>query len=731
MLDNGCTRRRFSPPDFAFADLSFACCAVAALAFLGAGAATPRASAADSDAAVAAEELIDFTGREILEDLVVTTASKREQKSRQAPAVIFVITRERIERRGYRTVLEALRDVVGFDINDSGNWADMGFRGLNEGVTYGKHIQFLVDGHDMSMKQFYRNLIAPDWVAIDDIDRIEIIRGPGSAVWGANAMLGVVNIITTKPGGKEHAELAGTGGSYQTGVLGLRGGHSWDGGYVLASSSYYTDDTSDFRKIKEWSDTSGKEIFVDNDKESDWNVRLKAGFKDFEVLGHVSEANRYAPISTFSVGGTQTRFDTERKILQLAWNPSFGDATLRAEASYDDYAYADSAQYEDNPYNGTPVTLPPTSSTDHFIRPMAAADKVWSLNAHLTAPVGPVVASLGVEHMNQSSERWNFPDVLASDNLPVPEFDVKNTAGYFMADYALKDQLTLNAGLRYDYNSEFGGVANGRLGTTYGLPMGLYFKLLVGQGYKAPSLHELFYYRKNAFYGNPDLEPEKSTTGEVLVGYQREKKFSLSANYFYSVVNGVIGYQAKPAGTPLDGADSFPESQLPDPNRTYNQQENIGDYRLSGTELEAAIYLVDNLSITLGGTARSAENKDTGKRLDFTYDKSFHYSVSYFAADFVNIELWGRYVGDRPVPFRAFSEPGNPDNPPSGSDATLQADASFVHDLSVHVPRLLADHLSLTFKVANILDEEWYDAGQEVLYAQNGRSYFASLGVRY
>src|ERR1035441_2591963 len=144
-----------------------------------------------------------------LEDLMsisVTSVSKKEQKTSQAPGAIFVINQDDIRRSGALNIPDLLRMVPGLDVAqiDAGKWA-ISARGFNG--QYSNKLLVLVDGRTVYTPIFAGVFWDSQNVPLDTIERIEVIRGPGAAVWGSNAMNGVINIITRSAGDAQAAML--------------------------------------------------------------------------------------------------------------------------------------------------------------------------------------------------------------------------------------------------------------------------------------------------------------------------------------------------------------------------------------------------------------------------------------------------------------------------------------------------------------------------------------------
>lgn len=150
---------------------------------------------------------------EQLMSIEVTSVSKKEQKLSRVAAAVFVITQEDIRRSGARNIPDLLRMVPGMDVAqaDANTWA-VSARGFND--TYANKLLVMIDGRSVYDPAFGGVLWDVQDVPLEDIDRIEVIRGPGATIWGANAMNGVINIILKSAKSTQGSLLrAGSGSS--------------------------------------------------------------------------------------------------------------------------------------------------------------------------------------------------------------------------------------------------------------------------------------------------------------------------------------------------------------------------------------------------------------------------------------------------------------------------------------------------------------------------------------
>ncbi len=177
-----------------------------------------------------------------LEDLLnvqVVTASKKEQPLARTAAAVYVITAEEIARSGLTSIREVLRLAPGVQVAaiDSSTWA-ISIRGFNS--EFSNKLLVLVDGRTVYSPSFSGVFWNVEDIPINEIERIEVVRGPGAAVWGANAVNGVINIITKKAGDTQGGLLTLGGGSYELASGGLR--YGWkQGAAAFRISTHYVD----------------------------------------------------------------------------------------------------------------------------------------------------------------------------------------------------------------------------------------------------------------------------------------------------------------------------------------------------------------------------------------------------------------------------------------------------------------------------------------------------------
>jgi iron complex outermembrane receptor protein len=650
----------------------------------------------------------------------VVSATRTPRKLAEAPSIVSLIGREEILRLGYRTLEEALRNAVGFEVNQNGHWPDTGVRGLNDRTTYGDKIQFLVDGHDMSWRQFNRNFHNLSWVALDEVARIELVRGPGSALWGANALNGVVNIVTREWSNQNTAEMVlGADHRFASQQLFARAGISFGDLSLYTAVNYFAADNDALLAPLREAELLGKgSIRVEGDQHTGIGLNVKARWRWLRLSFHKSRFDANAPLSTFSiVGGDDSRFITDRHIVILAAElmPAAG-LELRGEFHFDDYRFADGTVYEANPGDAAPGD-PAVEGPGRYLRKMAAIDRryEWKLQASWV-PTLAFQALAGAEVELLDLVRWYFPEVWDHDALPLPTFTNWHLGTFAQIQYTPFSLLGITGGVRFDYDQIYRAVVAPRAGLVLRLPRGFALKGLFGMAFKAPSFHDLYYFRKNAFYGNPELKPEGALTGEGQLIFRHGGIVDLRVTGFITRINNLIVYEKRLANLKALSPEAFPASQLPDGTKDYSQKANKDYVMTSGVEAEASLTPHRRLQIQASGTYRRPVSS-SGERLPYSSQWTAGGALSFRVVENLQASLRGLGVGNRIVPAQALSVAGFP-SWTAAQDPTLEAPAYFVASFVLRLSQIFGKNLSATVKLDNVTNTDTWDAGREVLYPQ-------------
>lgn len=516
-----------------------------------------------------------------LPDLVVG-ADRTPVPMNLVNASVTVVRREEIERRQWRTLSDVLGQSPGISVTNSGGpgkTTQLFMRGLNA-----NHSVVLIDGvrvNDPSSVNGAPNLAH---LRLESVDRVEIVRGPMSTLYGSDALGGVINIITRKGSGRPTATLAVEAGSYGTvNVDGLVSGSSGPLSFAFGGSATLADG---FSAVADGRSTNRAPIDYDGYRNLSLNGRL--GFDVTEWLklqwfgrytrtrteydaSRAEDPNLYETTSAFS---TRVQADIElwdgRSKTMLAW--SFYETDRRDVDEADPFNTAFSP---DSRNRGRRMQLEATTSL---------------------TPFEMVSVLVGVEARRDSllSESFNATGGRTSSTAAAVW-----TRGVFVnARFTPAEDLSFTAGTRIENHDAFGTAATWRLGASYLVrETDTKVRGSVGTAFKAPSLDQLYVnFPSFGFFANRNLRPERSTGFEVGIDQKLfDGKLAFGATVFHNQVSDLI--QISSCGT------------------SCSTLTNVARARVDGVELSLDVRPSETLNFHADYTFTNAHNLLTGAPL--------------------------------------------------------------------------------------------------------------------
>jgi outer membrane receptor for ferrienterochelin and colicins len=500
--------------------------------------ASNRASAQKKDET---PDLLDMS----LEDLMaldidsVSGVSGFKQKVTEAPASVTIITAEEIQRYGYRTLADILRNVRGFYVSNDRNYSYLGVRGYGLPGDYNSRITLLIDGHRLNDNIFDAALIGTEFpLDVDLIDRVEVIRGPNSSLYIASAFLGVINVITKRGRDSQKVSVAGSAASYGTYQGRVTYGNQFKNGLeMLLSASYYDSHGQDelfFPQFNTPATNNGIALNADGDESDQFFANLSWGhFTLHGVFGSRDKGIPTAPFgSVFNVTGTHTV--DARGYLDLEYDCKLGSGWSLTNRLYYDQFNNDGTYIYDYSDSGGPSRV----MNRNF-----AHGKWWGDEVAFSKQVfARQRLTFGAEFRdNFQQDQGNY------DIQPFVQYFSSYRTSSIFSVYAqdeihLRKNLVLNVGLRYDHYSTFGGTTNPRAALIYSPWERSTFKLLYGQSFRAPNFFEL-YYAAPGNESNPSLRPETVKTMELVWEQYFANHFRMTMSGFYYPIRGLIGEQ--------------------------------------------------------------------------------------------------------------------------------------------------------------------------------------------
>ena len=460
----------------------------------------------------AAEPQPDLTALplEQLMRLEVVTASRFPQRLSQAPGSVTVITADDIRLYGHRTLADVLRSVPGVHVSYDRNYSYIGVRGLATTGDYNSRVLLLIDGVRANDNIYDQASLGTDFpVDLDLVERIEFAHGPGSSVYGGNALLGVINVITRRGAELAGGEVALGAGQRQT----LQGRASWgrrfdNGTDVLVSASGLRSRGGDlsYPELAPLGVAGGVVRGLDYERNRQFLARLAHGPWGLQMMH--AERTKGIPTAAFETApGVAGNFTVDKNSsVALRYDGALRDDTeLAARAYYGHYRYAGDYVYD----------IPPLVTNKDL-----ADGRWWGAEVRVVSSAwhGHKVVT-GAEYQSDSrKEQVNFDDnpraVYLQDRRRGERFGV-----FVQDEMLLRPDLRLNAGVRYDRAERGPGIFNPRVALIHAPAPRTSLKLIHGRAYRAPNAYELYYAAPGpgGQKGNTELKPERVRTSELAL----------------------------------------------------------------------------------------------------------------------------------------------------------------------------------------------------------------------
>ena len=540
----------------------------------------------------------DFTGMK-LEDLmkvevpVVYSASKHEQKITEAPSAVTIVTSDEIKKGGYRTLNDILSNVRGFYVTSDRIYSYIGVRGVSRPGDYGGRILIAVDGHRTNEPIYDSTFSGTEGlIDVDMIERVEVIRGPGSSLYGNNAFFGVINIITRQGRSMNWGEVSGTIASRETYTARLRVGHQFTNGVEFIASASFQD-SQGYEKLR-YPEYSGINGGVAEDLDTDRNMRFFASvsYEGFTLSGAYSERKKENPSAAYGVVFNERPafvYD-QPAFVELKYAREFDhDWSLLGRVFFNHYHFDADYVYD---YSG--AGNPANYVVNRDIADSQAVGGEVQVSKKL---FDKHRLTVGGEFRDDVRLNLKNFDVADGTTYLDTNQDADNYGFYGQGEFLLAQPLLLNAGVRYDHLQNFGGTVNPRAALIYNPWKETSFKALYGQAFRAPNVFE-FGYLSPTYDPNPDLKPETIRTYELVWEQGFAQYYRFTASGFYNQIHDLVTREVTPAdhyifrnsaSVDVLGAEAELEARFPGGWRARasytfaNAIDNATDERLSNS----------------------------------------------------------------------------------------------------------------------------------------------------
>jgi iron complex outermembrane receptor protein len=627
---------------------------------------------------------------EELTNIQVYSASKYMQSASDAPSSVTVITSDEIQKYGYRTLADILQNTRGFYVTNDRDYSFVGVRGFGRLGDSNNRILVLIDGHRINDNVFGEPYLGTEFlVDVDLIERVEIIRGPSSSLYGADAFFAVINVITRKPPQLKGVELSFAPASFGT----YDGRASYGGQYkgidMMISGTFYNSQGQTLFYPQFDSPATNYGITRNTDYESFQHILATISFHGFTLQGLFSARDKGVPTAYYGAlfNDPRTQNYDYHQYLDLSYQHSIGEKwDLSARTSYDQARLQAPVAYS--------TGLPDGSTTvETYSFRGGWSDSEAKLSTTL---LEKHKITLGTELTD--NVRQDQGDYTALGNVFVADpASSTSWALYGQDEFAIIHNLTLSAGLRYDRYSNFGGNTNPRLGLIYHPFHPTTLKLLYGTAFRAPEPFEL---RPDyaLFDNNLRLKPETIGSIEGVVEQTFGQRLTLSGSVFHNRISDLI----------------TPE---PNPGDGHTVYENFDKAAATGVEVELDGRLASGLQGRASYSYTNAEQPVTHQTLA---NSPQHLGKLGLVYPVMQRRLFASVDAQYTSPVQTLA--GN----------TVSGYSVFNVTLLGHT---LGKHLDLSTSIYNILDKKYFNPGRpedvQDAIQQDGRNFRIKITGRF
>jgi len=530
------------------------------------------------------------------------TLTRKAEPRENLPTNVIVITKEQIAKSGAENIGDVLKNKTGIvEVSKRGTLGSESEIRIRSGGDSAKQVLVMVDGRPVNNIALGSANLSE--IPIENIERIEIVRGPSSAVYGANALGGVVNIITKKAVDiKPKTEIVLDYGSFNT-------------------QSYKVNFSVKPSKINVFLSGSKNltDGFRDNSSYDNLNLFLKIGY-DFERYGELILSNGFSN-SELGIPGPNYIYDpqTWQKIYLPERTSSSPNANQKDEKFYSQLEHKVKIKE-----NAIKIKVYQDYHKRHYKNPDTFTDTVAEpKNFGLDYQVETINnILLGFERRYEQFSRWDSSVETINKK--------RDNSAIFIQKTFLLNKLSLITGIRYDYNSIYEDLTNPRISAVYRFTEDIKFSANVGTAFHAPTFEDLYSPYDPSMYtqGNPNLKPEKSIGIDLGIEYGIKSNLFSRLTLFYNDVKDFIEW------APTDPSGLW----VPD---------NVAKVLSRGVELEIKNKITENLSQDLNYTfleSKGKQKEETYETLQYTPKHRLNYNINYLLPADIKSELVIEYT---------------------------------------------------------------------------------------
>ena len=514
----------------------------------------------------------DTSGIYKLSDVVIS-ATRTNTSTLELANSITVIDSAEIANRNALVLSDLLKTEYGIGQTSFGSFGSLttlNIRGANAG-----HTLVLIDGIEMNMPSYNQLIYDFGVLPAESIEKVEILRGPQSTLYGSDAVAGVINITTRKGSGSGRLELSAEGGSYSTSLF----NSTLDGSlkkfnYLFSYSNKstrgfssaggkYGNSEKDGSSINNFSSRLGYKLL--NNLDVNFFFRYNKAENDLDQYGGI---NGDDPTYVYDMNEFTGRLEADFNVFDGLWNQKIGGSYLK---NVRDYSFDSTS------------AINFTSSTSNYDGRKTKFD--WQNDFNISDQY-KITFGVEAEREEVSTKYYSYSSQFGNYSSIIPETKVSTTGTYLQGQFNFLQSLFTTLGVRYDNHEKFGGKVTYRIAPAYIFwQTGTKIKATVGTGFKAPSVFYLY----DPVYGNENLSPESNFGWDVgFEQYLWSEGISVGATYFNNEFSNLIA---------LD--ENF-------------KSKNIDKAKTEGIEIFVSAKVIPEITIKSNYTFLSAKDKSKG-----------------------------------------------------------------------------------------------------------------------
>ncbi len=634
----------------------------------------------------------DLTLKELLETRIISLATGSEIPLAKAPSVASVITADDINKMGATTLSELLSSVPGMYVSRSSQLYAPKFviRGMS--TFFNPQTLMLINGTPISSVVRGDRQAVWGMFPVNAIERVEVIRGPGSALYGADAFAGVINIITKKFNNQEKSQMGIRLGAFNTHDL-------W------AQSSYQQGDLKLFLS-GQYNTTDGHKEVIEHDAQTNFDnaqlsepvslapgsvnvgsrgfdVNLDINYHNFNFQGLFQDRDNIG--TAHGVGNAldpNGKAGGERLLLSMDYQRTFNPQW---------FADVKLSHHRSSQWVEESLILFPKGAFFGAFKDGLSGNPGWGETNQIIQTrliyfgneIQKITFGGGYrkEDLYRVTETKNFDanfaplnaltDVTDTPDIFLPETKRDNYFAYVQNEYKLAANWELTLGIRYDDYSDFGATTNPRAALVWSTDENLTTKFLYGRAFRRPTVLETHAINNPVALGNPNIEPETIDTFEVAFSYQANPQLQMDINLYRFSVKDLIDF-------------------VPDDGGPTNTAQNIGKVQGFGIEMEVSYQASEAINLLVNYAYQATTDKTTDDDLGGAPTRQLYAKLNWQLSESIHFNSQIKYVGKTP---RNTFDPRGPTGAYTNVAVALRFNALF-SEFDLHI------------KAENLFDED-------------------------